>query len=89
MTKHNVLKNRAILAQGSYCHWATEEIERYIAQNKGRPIIEVIEEFRHRMDCFACNAKTAEANFMFSVAYDVATDMLDEVINNIMTGESK
>lgn len=81
MTSHNIKKNKALFAQGSYNRWAMKEIDKYIAQNKDRSIIEVLEEFRYKMDRFACNARTGEANFMFSVAYDVVTDMLDKEIS--------
>lgn len=68
---------KVVFAQQSYTKWATREIERYVAQNKGRPIVEVLEEYCHKMDAFACQARTDEAKLMFSVAYDVGMDVLD------------
>lgn len=81
MTFVNTSKNKTLFAQKSYSNWAKKEIDRYLAQNKGDSI-DAVEEFRSMMDSFACNAKTAEANFMFSVAYDVATDVLDGLIGD-------
>lgn len=37
----------------------------------------VVEEYRTRMDTYACD------DYMFSVAYDVATDILDELIKEV------
>lgn len=78
--QHKVLKNKALFAQESYTRWAMKEIDDYLAQNNGGSI-EILEEFRKNMDYFACNARTDHAKLMFSVAYDVATNLLDMEIS--------
>lgn len=87
MSKRNtLLKNKTLFAQRSYTRWAMDEINRYICKNEDLPVIELLEAFRLKMDRFACDARTDHGKFMFSVAYDVATNMLDEVIG---LGDSK
>lgn len=67
----------AEFAQQSYARWAMQEIIRYVGKNSNTPIYILMEEFRSKMDDAACEAKDPSKNFMFSVAYDVATDVLD------------
>lgn len=74
-------RNKALFTQNSYRCWAMEEIENYITQNESMPITDLLEDFRRKMDHFACDARTPHARFMFSVAYDVVTDMLDKEIS--------
>lgn len=64
----------------SYRHSAIIEIIDILINYKHINPITLVEEFRDMMDDFACNAKTVSANFMFSVYYDVATDILDVLI---------
>lgn len=61
----------------SYNKWALDEIYLTLRRNTGRNAIKVIEDFRYSMDLAATNAKTDSCNFMFSIAYDAATDILD------------
>lgn len=64
----------------SYKHSALEEIKRYLIKHNKEDPIKMLEEFRYQMDCFACETKNPTANFMFSVYYDVATDVLDTLL---------
>lgn len=61
----------------SYRNWAFKELMEYLAKNRSYGYQPATEKFRETMDEFACAAKTPEADFMFSTAYDVATDVLD------------
>lgn len=76
----------------SYSHSAIREIELYfldfieksptvIIRNKSP--IDLMEEFRQLMDEFSCKGSNENARFMFSVYYDVATEVLDVLISNI------
>lgn len=64
----------------SYSRWAIKELIDYILSNSDRYVLDVVEEFRNKMDDYASYAKSGDANFMFSVAYDVATVVLDTLI---------
>lgn len=67
----------------SYANWALDELYMFIFLRKEENLIDVIEDFRMMVDDFACNATSGDANFMFSVAYDVATDILDLAITEV------
>ena len=45
--------------------------------------IDLVEEFRAEMDQYACSAKTATANLIFSAAYDVATYVLEALCKEV------
>lgn len=64
----------------SYCRSGIEEIKDCLRKYPDQNPIAVIEWFRHQMDMFACKTKNGGANFMFSVYYDVATNILDELL---------
>lgn len=64
----------------SYSSSAIEEIKIYLKWHMDQNPIDVIEDFRYMVDNFACETKNPEANFMFSVYYDVATDVLDTLL---------
>ena len=64
----------------SYCRSGIEELKDYLRKHPDQNPIDVIEEFRYQMDIFACKTKNGGANFMFSVYYDVATNILDELL---------
>lgn len=61
----------------SYQHSALDEIKRYLIRHNKEDPIKILEVFRYQMDDFSCRTKNPTANFMFSVYYDVATDVLD------------
>lgn len=65
----------------SYSRSAIGEIYLCLLENQNKNPIDTIEEFRSKMDDFACYAQNGMANFMFSVYYDVATDVLDTLLN--------
>lgn len=62
----------------SYERWAAEEILSDIQHHSNMPPVLVVEEFVRRTDEFS-NIEHDERNdsFIFSVAHDVATDILD------------
>lgn len=74
------LQKRIEFEYKSYQCSALEEIERYLTKHNKEDPIEMLEEFRYQMDCFACETKNPTANFMFSVYYDVATDVMDTLL---------
>lgn len=75
------LEKRSLFAYQSYYMWALGELRSYLELRKHtKPVYEVVEDFRYLMDCYACEARTPENNFMFSVAYDAVTSVLDEML---------
>lgn len=62
-----------------YNSWSFNEIKEHL-HNTDKPLIDALEEFRSKMDDFACAAKTDDARLVFAAAYDVATDILDDQI---------
>lgn len=64
----------------SYSRSAMNEIKLYLMENDQKDPISVLEDFRYMVDHFPCNTEDADANFMFSVYYDVATDVLDTLL---------
>lgn len=65
----------------SYKNWAVNEIKVYILAHPELGVREAVEDFRTLMDDLACRVKTGDASFIFSVAYDTATDILDWLLN--------
>lgn len=67
----------------SYKYSAINEIKLYLKKHENKDPISAAEEFRYKMDCFASETKNGNANFMFSIYYDVATDVLDVLLSSI------
>lgn len=63
--------------QMSYRRWAIREIQTVIRKNKDRHPLDVLEEFAYLMGKQACETTSAEANFIFLTAQDVARDVID------------
>lgn len=64
----------------SYRRSALLEIKMALIREYKKDPILVVEEFRSKVDNFACKTKNGTANFMFSTYYDIATDVLDQLI---------
>lgn len=64
----------------SYSRWTVHELLYYDSQNLNRRPIDNVVLFRDLMDHFACVSKTDTAKFMFSVAYDTVSDILDKML---------
>lgn len=71
---------KIVFEQKSYERSAVDEIKKYIINNGYRDCISVMEEFRSMVDDFACKSTDGDTGFMFSVYYDVATDVLDMLL---------
>lgn len=63
----------------SYSRWALNELRQYIIKNRNKDPIDSLNEFKYKMDQFACQSKS-EANFIFSVAYDITVFVIDELM---------
>lgn len=61
----------------SYQRWALDEMERCLSENKYEHPIDVIEKFRYDMDFASTETNSATANYIFSIAVDMAMDFLD------------
>lgn len=66
---------KQIFLQETYSRWAAEEILRCIQENKSRPPVAVVEEFKDRMNHYSL--MNPNSSYIFSVAYDIAMDILD------------
>lgn len=64
----------------SYAKSAINEIKTYLKKYNKENVMDVLEDFRYQMDCFACESRNSDANFMFSVYYDVVTDVIDTLL---------
>lgn len=74
-------KKHAEFCYQSHCHWALTELRSYLYLHKREKRAELlIEDFRYKMDCFACESDSPETNFMFSAAYDAVTEVIDEIL---------
>ena len=73
-------RKRAEFEQQSYARSAMNEICFYLMEHENENPITAVENFRHMVDCFACETKNEDSNFMFSVYYDVASDVLDVLL---------
>lgn len=73
----NYYQKKIYFEYASYGRSAIKEIKKYLIEHKDESPISALEDFRHQMDCFACNTKDGNTNFMFSIYYDVATTVLD------------
>ena len=66
---------KELFAQQVYTIWAAKEIYFLLSENDIYPPEVVVEEFANKMSDYA--SKRKETNFMFSIAYDTAIDILD------------
>ncbi|MBR1703147.1 MAG: hypothetical protein IJ716_14565 [Lachnospiraceae bacterium] len=72
-------KFKDFIAQNrSYAQWARKEIIEAVRNNPDIPASEIIERFAGRMDRYSC--MDSKTSLIFSIAHDVALDMLDELI---------
>lgn len=69
--------NRTEFIYDSLSNAGVKEIKLYLLAHSDKNPISAVEDFIHQVDTFACNAKTGDANFMFSVYYDVGMHILD------------
>lgn len=60
-----------------YEQWAIEEILSHIKSSNKR-VLDAVEEWRDMVDDFAC--KNTKSSYIFSIAYDTATCVLDALI---------
>ena len=70
--------NKELFEQQTYSLWAAKEIYFKLVKNEELPPAYVVEDFATKMDIYAC--KNKETSFMFSIAHDVAIDILDTII---------
>lgn len=61
-----------------YEQWAVKEIIDEIWKSD-KNVIDTVEDFRKRMDDYAC--KNTKSSYIFSIAYDQATAVLDYLIS--------
>lgn len=64
----------------TYEHWALCEIAAEITNRENISPMEILEQFRSKVDRYCCDAKTDTQRIIFATAYDVATDLLDYFI---------
>lgn len=66
-------------AYQSYSKSAAIDILNILKKDATTPPLILIEEYKDLMDRYSCESK--RSSFMFSVAYDTADDIIDELIN--------
>lgn len=76
ITSHLCYWKKDEFTQLCYQLWAGNEILDYLRKHRNLGLLEGIEQFRRMMDNYSCRSKS----ICFSVAYDVATDILDTLI---------
>lgn len=64
--------------QTSYSKWAAKEVLKYVNEHDTMPPVMAIEEFIRKMDKYSCLNK--HTSYMFSVAHDIAEDILDRFL---------
>ena len=64
-----------VFLQESYTRWAAEELLKDILENESVDPVIVVESFRKKVDRYS--TMNTNTSYMFSVAYDVATNILD------------
>ena len=64
----------------SYSNWARQEVIKYVKENPDKTAIESVEKFIRMMDCYSC--KNPKTSIVFSIAHDVALDILDHLLTN-------
>lgn len=69
---------KGLFERRSYQKWAVDEILRSIDNSKHVSPIVVVEDFIRKMEAFS--HKNSKANLIFSVARDVAADILDMLL---------
>lgn len=79
-TTYNIRSD--IFMYRSYSHWAIKELREYLISRIDEDPICVVEEFRYKMDFYSCHTKNKNSDIMFSIGYDVATDILDVLLNS-------
>jgi hypothetical protein len=67
------------LLMHSYARWAIKEIMKRINANPSTSPLTVVENFKRQMNEYACKNKIS--GIIFSIAYDVAEDITDKLIN--------
>lgn len=73
-------RKRAEFEHQSYARSAMDEIRFYLMEHENENPITAVENFRHMVNDFSCETKNVEAKIMFSVYYDVASDVLDVLL---------
>lgn len=81
ITTKAALHRKDLYKQCVYGKWALLEIRQYLLEHAQDPLELAIEQYRKLMDEYCLQAKNEDTSIMFSVAYDVATEMLDICIH--------
>lgn len=75
LEEHSSSTKKSMIMQNSYSKWAAHEVLRYVKLRSDILPIQAIEVFMDKMNNFACvNRKNS---YIFSVAYDIAADILN------------
>lgn len=71
--------NEDVFEQKVYTAWGVMEIYNEIKNNPDTLPIEVVENFASKMNEYSC--KDNKTSHIFSIAYDVSLDILDQLIS--------
>lgn len=75
--------DKDLYKEREYKYQAANDILNYLNNHRDWEPLNAIEEFRYTMDTLATATKSSKKNYMFSVAYDVATDILDMLLMEV------
>ena len=70
--------NSMVFKQRSHAKWAAKEVLKYVIKHKELTPIEAVSNFAKLMDYYSC--KNPHTSYVFSVANDIAVDILDMLI---------
>lgn len=76
---HRVM-TEAEFAQHSYSEWAAKECLRYIHRYPEMDVLDAIDMFADKMNNYCLEHDNPECSWMFSVAYDTAMNIYDQLL---------
>lgn len=79
--KRTATETKAEHMQKIYAHWAAIELRNLIDKHRDWEPINAVDEFRYSMDRLSTETKDPHESFRLSVACDVATDILDILLD--------
>lgn len=68
------------IANQSYRRWALRELGDFLSSCPDHEPIFLLEKYRSVMNDKACNGKTEEFRYVFTMCYEVATEVMDMLL---------
>ena len=77
--KMDLFGSRKNLLMHSYARWAVKQLISRISDNPDTMPLSIVESFKRQMNEYSCRNKIS--GIIFSIAYDVAEDITDKLID--------